>query len=422
VKVALISTSDIEGGAARACFRLFEGLRRSNTDARLFVRRKSDPSKLGGLGSEVSGAHSGLGKTLGKALRQVDRLPPRLYPRRKGLFTPALIPNPAVSLLRSRPYDLLHLHWVADGYLSIEELAAVRKPVVWTLHDMWPFTGGCHYDEECGRYVQSCGQCPILGSHSSNDLSKLVLARKRLAWRRLNLTIVAPSKWLAECARQSSLFKKMQVRVEVIPYGVDTQIFRPRNREELRSKLALPTDRKLVLFGATHGTQDQRKGFHHLTAALSKLRDRGLHRTVDVAIFGSRTGPEEIEGFKVRNLGILEGECTASEAYSACDAFVAPSTQENLANTVLESLASGTPAVAFDIGGMPDMIEPGKTGYLARPFDAEDLARAIEKTLLDPTLREGSRKKALKEYTLERSAESYRRLYAEILSGSEPLP
>jgi glycosyltransferase involved in cell wall biosynthesis len=282
---------------------------------------------------------------------------------------------------------------------------------------MWAFTGGCHYSQDCDRYTASCGVCPQLHSNKNWDLSRWVWQRKAKAWRNLNLTIVALSSWLGKCASSSSLFNDL--RVEIIPNGIDTTKYRAIERHVARELLQLPQDKHLVLFGSVKATSDKRKGFHLLQPALQDLGKSGWHDELELVIFGvsQPANPPEF-GFKVHYLGTLSDDLSLALVYSAADVFVLPSTQENLANTVMEAIACGIPCVAFNIGGMPDMIEHQKNGYLAQPYKIEDLAQGIAWVLENEErhqkLSHRSREKVEQEFTLELQAHRYFSLFKEV--------
>jgi glycosyltransferase involved in cell wall biosynthesis len=317
--------------------------------------------------------------------------------------------------------DLLHLHWIVEGFVQIEAMRRLPAPIVWTLHDSWPFTGGCHLPGNCRRYEKSCGCCPVLGSSREGDLSRRVWARKRTAWRKLQLTCVAPSRWLADCARASSLLRDH--RVEVIPNGVDTALYRPADQRAAREALRLPTDRRLILFGANHALSDVNKGFDLLHASLKSLEPVQRNKA-ELVVFGDHTGRQIPPcGLPVRNLGIVTDESRIVLLYQAADLFVAPSRQENLPNMVLEAMACGTPCVAFDVGGLPDLINHGTNGYLARPYEAEDFCRGISWVLADETRRltmaSLSREKIVSGFSLEQVAGRYFELYRELVSTKE---
>jgi glycosyltransferase involved in cell wall biosynthesis len=234
----------------------------------------------------------------------------------------------------------------------------------------------------------------------------------------LDLTIVTPSQWLGDSAKASSLFGDR--RVEVIPYGLDTEIYRPIEQKTARELLKLPQDKQLVLFLSLNATSDQRKGFHLLQPALQQLSQSGRQDQLELMVVGASVpeNPPEL-GFKAHYLGVLGDDLTLALAYSAADVFVAPSLQDNLPNTVLEAIACGTPCVAFDIGGMPDMIDHQQNGYLAKPFVIEDLTEGIRWVLADSTrlktLGQNARAKAEQEFALKIQARRYQKLYQEIL-------
>ena len=314
--------------------------------------------------------------------------------------------------------DLVHLHWVCGGLLRLESLRKFRKPIVWTLHDMWAFTGGCHYDEGCGRYKDSCGICPQLKSRRQSDLSRWVWKRKKKAWQDLNITIVTPSQWLAECAKESSLFQNS--RIEVIPNGIDTEQYKPFDKKLVREMLKLPQDKNIIIFGAVSATSYKRKGFQYLQEALQKMTKGGLRETTELVVFGSSEPEKPLDlGFKTHYMGQLHDDISIVSIYAASDVFVVPSLQDNLPNTIMESLACGTPVVAFGVGGIPEMIEHRRNGYLAKPEDPNDLAKGLNWVLVDPQrtlkMREAARKKTVKEYALESQAKRYKDLYEDIL-------
>lgn len=372
--------------------------------------------------SLVIGTSGNIGKKLVNFRETFDALPVKLYPKGKEtMFWPGWFPDQIHSKLVKLEPDVINLHWVCRGYMRIETLPQLNKPLVWTFHDMWAFTGGCNYSEECDRYRESCGNCPQLQSDKSWDLSRWVWNRKAKAWKNLNLTIVTPSQWLAQCVRSSSLFK--DTRVEVIPNGIDTEKYRPIDRITARKLLQLPQDKHLILFGAMGATSDRRKGFHLLQPALQRLNQSGWSDRIELVVFGSSGSKDGTDlGFRCHYLGKLNDDLSLALVYAAADVFVAPSVQDNLPNTVLEAIACGTPCVAFNIGGMPDLIEHQKNGYLVPPYDIEELAEGIVWLLDNPERHEKlsyqAREKAQREFTLERQAQSYLSVFNDMVSPS----
>lgn len=414
MKILMLSTFDARGGAAIAARRLHTGLRQLGVDSRMLVQEK------GGDDPFVTGPPTPLRRALSAFRPMFDSLPLRFYPERQRItFSSAMLPDRISREIDTMNPSIVHLHWIAAGFLRIETLAKLGRPLVWTLHDSWAFTGGCHLPFDCLRYREDCGACPTLGSSRQRDLSHRIWKRKRKAWESLDLTVIAPSTWMAECARSSSLFRN--TRIEVIPNGLDMNRFRPINQGTARDILSLPRNRKLILFGGVHAASDPNKGFHYLTEALGELSTRGWGEKADVLVFGSPE-PEKDPGFGMQGhyLGHVHDDVTLSLLYSAADVFVAPSIQETLCNTVMEAAACGTPSVAFATSGLINVIEHGKTGYLAKPFEPDDLARGIEWILTDNEQRRNlstaARNKLVSEFALEQVAHHHAELYREILA------
>jgi glycosyltransferase involved in cell wall biosynthesis len=405
-----LSTSDVDNGGARAAYRLNQGLNSIGCTSQMLVRAKFSDDRT--VLSEKS--------ILTKLSPQISSLPLRRYPKRDpAMFSPQWFPDTLKAKVAQIEPDIVNLHWIGTGFLKIETLPQFKKPLVWTLHDMWPFTGGCHYNQGCEKYQESCGSCPQLNSDKESDLSRRVWQRKSKAWKNLNLTIVSPSKWLAECARASSIFQDL--RIEVIPYSLDTHKYKPIDRKLARKLLGLPIDKQMLLFGAVGATSDPRKGFHLLLPALQKISQLPAWQDkLELAIFG---GSQPISvpnyGLKTQYLGKLHDDISLSLVYAAADVFIAPSIQDNLPNTVMEASSCGIPCVAFEIGGMPDMIEHEQTGYLATSFEVEDLVKGIIWVLEDKArhqkLQHNARSKVLRQFTHEVQANRYLSLYEDIL-------
>jgi glycosyltransferase involved in cell wall biosynthesis len=313
--------------------------------------------------------------------------------------------------------DVLHLHWVARFWDTGKMFRAAREraPLIWTLHDMNPFTGGCHFDGGCGKYLERCGACPQLCSRDKIDASELCWQRKVESYAELDAAfthIVAPSRWLAAEAKKSQLFKKYEV--STIPYGVDTRAFQPRDRSMSRRLLEIPENAKVVLFVADWAGE-KRKGLDLLIEALRELRD-----LPDLYVFGVGRGIV-LDKLKGQRHGTrhLQDDLSLSIAYSSADVLVVPSVQDNLPNTALEALACGVPTVAFSVGGLCDIVREGVTGALVPVGEVEALAKAIRKVLEDPAGRANMalecRKAALLEHTLEIQAKRYLTVYERLL-------
>ncbi|BAZ53537.1 group 1 glycosyl transferase [Nostoc sp. NIES-4103] len=413
MQVLLINSSDIQGGAARAAYRLHQGLQYIGVTSHMLVHEKSSNDKA------VFAPKIALFQGIARAKKTVETLPLKFYRQRsKTPYSLQWLPDTIVPKVNQINPDIINLHWINAGFMQIETITKLKRPLVWTLHDMWPFTGGCHYSGDCEGYLKSCGGCPQLGSNKNWDLSSWTWQRKAQALTNFNLTIVSPSTWLANCARASSLFKNLQI--EVIPNGIDTQKYRPINKRIAQELLNLPQDKQLILFGALHATSVPRKGFHLLKQALESLSKSGWKDRLEVAILGA-SQPENPPdfGFKAHYLGICNDDISLALVYSAADVFVLPSIEENLANTVMEAIACATPCVAFNIGGTSDMIEHEINGYLAQPFKTEDLAQGIAWVLQNQERYEKlsyrSREKAEQKFSLEIQANRYVSLFEEIV-------
>jgi glycosyltransferase involved in cell wall biosynthesis len=418
MKVLMLNTFDTTGGAARAAARLQRGALALGIDVRMLVQFKNSNAE------EIICNKSPLQNLVRRLKLFLGLLPVRRYPNKPvNNFSPALIPDHIPSELAEIDPDIIHLHWLCAGFLSVEtigKLYRLNKPLIWTLHDSWAFTGGCHVPFDCTRYQKSCGACPILGSSREKDLSRWTWTRKEKAWKKLNLTIVTPSRWLADCALSSSLLK--HTRIEVIPNGLDADIFQPRDKMQSRRLLKLPENRKIILFGAVGVTTDLNKGFHLLKGALNELSEE--YSDLQAVVFGTDMSPliSDLQ-IPVRALGSIGNDQELAIVYSAADIFVAPSLQENLPNTIMEAMACGTPCVAFRQGGVPELIAHKVSGYLANPYDTNDLARGITWILEDRSRHEKlasqARLKVVADFQLCHAAQKYNDLYVGLLGKGQ---
>jgi len=321
-----------------------------------------------------------------------------------------LVKHPAVQ-----EADVINLHWVAQLLDWPSFFSQISKPIVWTLHDMYPFTGGCHYDRECGRYENLCGNCPIIGSEDSDDLSRNQRLAKGMALKSLKqeqLTIVAPSRWLADCARKSSLFSRFQTHH--IPYGIDLDAFSPDHRTDLHEELGIAPEHTLLLFVADYATP--RKGLHLLEEAISLLQDKQLPLTL-VSVGAAEL--RQNSSFNHIKLGHIKDPRRMARIFASADLFACPSLQDNLPNTVLEALASGTPTIAFNTGGLPDMVREGSTGFLAEELTAQSFADALERAIRSSRNQQPDRRdirqQACSNYPLSLQGQRYQSLYNDLL-------
>jgi len=412
MKVLHLSSRDVVGGAAVASYRLHNGLLNHGVDSHMLVQYKSvSIDSISGVGSRFRANISYF----------LDSLPVYISRCKRGTtFSPAYFPDRIIENVDRLSPDIIHLHWINGGFLRVETLLELNKPIVWTLHDMWPYTGGCHYSGECSRYTDSCGCCPELGSTSLNDLSHRIWKRKLAAWNRLPINFIAPSNWMAKCVKSSSLFSKADV--SVIPNCIDTTEYAPSDRVNARDFLGLPVDKRLILFGAMSPMGDPRKGYQSLLNALKYLVEKGLGEDTELIVYGStKTEMNSCLGMKIHYFGHLNNQKTMVLLNSAADVFIAPSIQDNLPNTVVEALSCGTPCVAFNIGGMPDLITQGVNGYLAKPFESVDLANGIIWVLSDEQrmmeLSRASRKVIENKLSMHTVVDRHIRLYKEMLGS-----
>ncbi|HUI72422.1 MAG TPA: glycosyltransferase family 4 protein [Spirochaetia bacterium] len=409
----LVNVSDSEGGAARVTQRLHRQFLREGIDSRFLVQyaRSDDQGLIAPSGN--------LGKFMARLRPRLDALPLLLYPRHGNeLFSPSVVPDHLRRTIRAEMPDVVHLNWICKGFVRIESIARIRQPVVWTLHDSWGFTGGCHVPMDCVRYREGCGECPQLPSHRKYDLSRSIYRRKARLFSRGRVTVVCPSTWLTTCARSSPLLQN--TRIETIPNGVDIDAFKPVDKKMARRILGLPPEPSIILFGAMGAVADRNKGFFELSEAIARLSRASRPGKILLVVFGSsKPQSEQRPGVPVMYLGRLFDDASLCLLYSAADAFVAPSRQENLPTTVLESMACGTPTIAFNCSGFPDLVQTRKSGYLAVPYDPEDLARGIAWVLDSPSraaaLGAAAREKVEKSFVLKETAARYVQLYEDLI-------
>jgi glycosyltransferase involved in cell wall biosynthesis len=315
--------------------------------------------------------------------------------------------------------DLIHLHWVS-AFIDIGSFLGDLRPdipLVWTLHDMNAITGGCHCDMGCGRWVDGCGSCPQLGSKREGDLSRRIWERKRRCFSEIpgdRLRVVTPSRWLARAVEKSPILRDFPV--EVIPNGLDTEVFCPRDRAYSRRLLGVAPGAAVVLFVST-SLERKVKGLKYAVEAVE-----GCASVLDplVLCVGDGEGPRA-EGVRVQSLGSVQDERLMSAVYSAADVCVVPSLQDNLPNSVMEAMACGTPVVGFDVGGTAEMVRCGETGLLVPTRNTEALAEAISTLLRDEKMRKTmsgvARSVSLEHYRSELQAQRYCGVYQELLES-----
>lgn len=413
MKVVHLSHTDGGAGAGRAAHRIHTALRELEVDSRMLVsqKRTTDPTV-----EAMSG--SGIGHFAVRCAEYLEaRTGRRLARDASVFFSPGHFawydPQRSSAV---READVVALYWINGAFISPQRLAGIRKPLVWRLSDVWPFTGGCHYPGACDRFERACGECPQLRQPVANDSSNRLWQRKQKAWQTLDLTIAAPSRWMADLARRSSLFAGR--RIEVIPTGVDLDRYRPGDRQAARARWGLPPDRLLILFGAMSPTDDVRKGYRELRQALDVVARSPLASQVLAVVFGNEVPLSADLPVPAVSLGRLQGDDALAAAYNCADVVVVPSLEDNLPNVALEAIACGAPVAAFDVCGMPDIVTDEWNGRLARPSVAEELGRVLVGMLADKeqlfAMRGRARLHAEDRYSLAGQARSYLALYEEL--------
>ncbi len=409
LEILHLSKSDIGGGAFRAAYRIHCALCSIGLNSKMLVdsAQSGDPT--------VEAPKGKLQKALNLLRPQIAALYRPFF--RTGnpiLHSPAIVPSGRVRHLNASTADVLHLHWIQGEMLSIEEIGRITKPLVWTLHDMWAFCGAEHYAEDY-RWQEGYRKDNRPTHEQGFDLNRWTWERKRKHWRR-PIQIVTPSRWLGECVRQSALMQDWPVTV--IPNAIDTDVWQPLDRQLARTLLRLPADTPLVVFGAIGGSRDANKGFDLLQAALQHLKSQGFN--LELLVFGERQPAQPPDlGFPIHYTGHLYDDLSLRILYSAADVMVVPSRQEAFGQTASEAHACGTPVVAFNIGGLPDIVTHQESGYLATPFDTADLAYGIRWVIEDKErharLGEQARAHVVQHFAYPVVAKQYLAVYEEVL-------
>lgn len=408
MKIMHVVGGGLSGGAARGAYWLHRGLIKSGVDSKILTNSKDTFEDF----SVVSIAATKQQKLHNFIRSQIDQFPVVFYPKRKrDIFSTSFIGNDFTKHSLYEWADIIHLHWINDGFFNIKRLSRIEKPIVWTMRDMWPMTGGCHYSMECENYKMGCGNCEQLNSKKKYDLSRWVLNRK-IKYYPKEMKIVGISTWISEKARESRVFRGFDIKT--IHNCIDCEEFFPVNKAAAREILGIATNKKIILTGAQH-IEDTFKGFGKYLEVVKNLNTDKY--------FLSFFGKFDIDtikdlGFKCKNFGFLHDFVSLRLVYSAADVFVAPSIADAFGKTLVESMACGTPVVCFDTTGPKDIVDHKENGYKAKSFDTNDLARGID-WVLDSTeyerLRQNAREKVLREFEMVKVAHHYKELYEEIL-------
>jgi len=417
LKIIHLSSSDTNGGAAIAAKRICYAQRQSSDiESELLVQSKKGDEEY------VFTTQSNFTEKLTSVYNKfADELSIRLLTvQSRGRFSFPFFGKDISTSEFITNADIINLHWINGGYLSLNSLrniSALNKPIFWTLHDMWAFTGGCHYGSGCIKYIDQCSNCPSLLFKSDNDLSYKIFKKKQKIFENLNLTIIACSRWLAKEASKSSLL--CDKKIFTIPNPIDTEIFHPVEKKRAREILNLLLDKKIILIGAMN-LKDERKGFRYLIEALNIIKGLKDKINIELVVFGKLDeNILNIIPFKVHQLGKLKNENEIVMAYNSADVYVAPSLEDNLPNTVMEAMSCSVPVVAFNVGGIPDMIDYGQNGILSELRSANELAEGIKLVLTNEELHKrfsvSAREKVLKNFNQKVIAEKYLEVYKSLL-------
>lgn len=410
MKISLFCTYD-DGGAGKAALRLNNGLNRIGEDSTLFVKWKTtNSSKVVQIDSpEIKNKvfDHFVRKNFITNIRDGNTISSAMYPS---------IGFEYLNLIQT--YDIVNLHWIPT-FVSLESISQLRKmgkPIVWTLHDQNPMTGACHYTHGCDKYKFDCSNCPQL-KVNINNIAKVILKAK-CSYLPKDLVVVTPSQWLADCARQSVVFKNH--RVEVIPNSLETDIFKPLDKEYAKNQLGLPPKGKVILFGA-QDLKEKRKGLSELIEAIKHMKENNrveqliARNELHVLTFGHSSSLLDSIGIPYKALGYINENSELSIAYSAADVLALPSLEDNLPNLMIESLACETPVVAFNIGGMADVIKDGKNGYLVPLKDTKRFGNRLLDVLISEKMSLKCRGYIEENFKLEIQAQRYKDLFSDIV-------
>lgn len=432
MKVLSVNTNDAHGGAARAAMRIMQGVQQHSVETQVLVKEKHTRD------TAVVSLQQFLPKNwlyciadwvVQKVKNKYHHWLWRPYSKTKeNVFMSDSRGTRLGGALQKLDYDVLHLHWINQRFIRLQDLPK-NKPIVWTLHDSWPFCGVCHYFLDCERYQTHCGDCPMLHSCKEKDLAYRIFEEKMRVYSDLNLHIVTPSRWLGECAKQSALFGRFPVTV--IPNCLETDVYRPLLEQEIDERLSVAiehnpafhmvqiaagekSEKPLILYGAVAAATDKIKGFKYLLSALQILDKQGFK--ANLIVFGANESdlPMQFEHINVQFVGYISDSDTLVTLYNLADVMVVPSLTEVFGQTASEALSCATPVVCFKTTGVQEVVDHQACGYVAKIQDSEDLAQGIRWCLEnnnEGALSQAAREKVVREYTINRIGKKYADLY-----------
>lgn len=420
LKVVHLNTYDGNGGAGRACLRLSNALKANGVDSKVLVYYKFGQNpEIGSFSKNI------FAKTKAIFNIMAERYLAKLFVKAvKTPFSLQWFGKSIVNHPELKSADIIHLHWVNHGFLSpkfLAELDELEKPIVWTFHDSNAFTGGCHVRYSCEHFHKQCGDCPILRFSGKDDISHKNWLRKQKAYSELNFHIVAPSYWMGNSVKQSSLLGVR--KISIIPNTVEIDVFKPYVKAEAKKILKIPSHHFVLMSGFMPSKNDKHKGTQYLIDALNELAARPEipNDQIELVIFGNKDEKNAPDfPFKTTFLGAISKDDHLAKCYAAADAFITPSLEDNLPNTVMESLACATPVIAFKTGGIPDMVKHLENGYLANYESATDLADGIEWLFLHEdkeAIQKEARRTILNHFAPTLIAAEHEELYQSLLNA-----
>jgi glycosyltransferase involved in cell wall biosynthesis len=412
MKILHIIAGDLSSGASRGALWLHKALRESGIDSKVLISGKVQKSY-----DDINGiSNKKVDQIKIKVFNFLSRIPIKIYRKRsKNIFSTGLFGYDFTENNEYDNADIIHMHWVNGGLLKIKNIEKINKPIVWTVRDMWPFTGGCHYSLGCKKYLEKCGACNELGSSLKYDLSSYVYNKKKKYYRK-EMIIIGISNWLSEQIKQSSLLSENEIHT--IHNNIDTKIFKNHDSDKARKKLGIKSNKKIILCGAIN-LENKYKGLTHFIEAIQYLdSDKYL-----ICFFGDmKESIKDSIDFETIFYNRINDDVTLNTLYTAADVFVSSSIQEAFGKTIIEAQSSGTPVVCFNATGPSDLVIHKETGYKAIPYSSRDFAHGIEWVLENN--KNGLLSKKAREYVVNNFdskiiSKKYIRLYRKILNVKE---
>lgn len=403
LNVLHVIAGDLNGGAARGAYWLHLALLKENVNSFILTNSKNNLNS-----KRIEALSNNYISRLKFSIlhRTTSLLKYRYLKRNKQIFSTGFDGIDITNHFLYKKADIINLHWI-NGLLKVKSIKKISKPIVWTIRDMWPMTGGCHHAMlNCKKFTKKCGFCPLLNSKNKHDLSFKILENKIISYAKKKLTIVGLSKWITKQAKSSSVFKNFPIKT--IGNCINENNFFPLNKKKIKKKLMLPLDKYIIAVGAQN-LSDFYKGFDLFLKSLKKIKTKKFH----ILLFG-RSKSNVIKNYSYTDLGYIDRDSKLREIYSAADVYVSPSRVESYGKTVAEAMYCGTPTVVFNNTGSEDLVKHKINGYIARNFNPNDLARGID-WILNKNNSKKLFKIANKKFNSKKIAKKYKQLYQKIL-------